>query len=78
MTTTLEKIKEMKIPVGTPIEITTDYKYFKNEKIKGYFQGTNDESYGLIRYGDSLSKVNLFSTCSIRDIKEIKILEYKK
>ena len=37
---TLDKIKEMKIPVGTPIEITTNYKYINNNlKIKGYFQG---------------------------------------
>ena len=39
MTITLEKIKEMNIPVGTPIEITTNYKNFSNYKIKGYFQG---------------------------------------
>jgi len=39
MTITLEKIKEMNIPVGTPIEITTNYKNFSNDKIKGYFQG---------------------------------------
>lgn len=42
MTITLEKIKEMNIPVGTPIELTINHSLYKekkcNHKEMGYFQ----------------------------------------
>jgi len=91
MTITLEKIKEMNIPVGTPIEITTNYKNFSNYKIKGYFQGLlkNFWSEGGVVYScEKLkSKINVkvdpfrkegIPILQIPYIKEIKIIKTKK
>ena len=42
MTITLEKIKEMNIPVGTPIELTINHSLYKEKNViikeMGYFQ----------------------------------------
>ena len=90
MTITLEKIKEMNIPVGTPIEITTNYKNFSNDKIKGYFQGLlKDIPRGMLVYScEKLkSKINVkvdpfrkegIPILQIQYIKEIKIINTKK
>ena len=84
MKLTLEKIEEMQIPLGTPIELTIEDSETKLYRAVGYY-------HGLIRgkKGDTLScdsntandsnwKPLLCNQFMISSIKEIKISEYKK
>ena len=50
MTMTLEKIKEMNIPVGTTIEIN-----FLDTKMIGYFLGLEkkEDGYDILKYASS-------------------------
>lgn len=81
MTITLEKIKEMNIPVGTPIEIN-----FLNTKLMGYFIGLEkkEDGHDILKYASSTEEIKNFgwrpygNKCIISNLKEIKILEYKK
>jgi len=76
MTMTLEKIKEMNIPVGTTIEIN-----FLDTKMIGYFLGLEkkEDGYDILKYASSTTNGRLFENPAIiSNINEIKKLEYKK
>jgi len=89
--TILDKIKEMNIPVGTPIEVivkTSDNQTFKSigyfvEVSKNGSEKKKWEKYGTLVYNISTGKhlnANFPTTQGIGTelIEDIKILEYKK
>lgn len=78
MTITLEKIKEMNIPVGTPIEMK-----FSDIKLMGYFQGLEkkEDGHDILKYASNIQDFGrrvYENPVIISNINEIKILEYKK
>ena len=85
MTKTLEEIKGMNIPIGTPIEIKWELEYTKETyRDIGYFKGLT--SYRQ-RGGKEIQEIIITSRAedthtgnrrNISKIKDIKILEYKK
>ena len=63
MTLTIEKIKEMNIPVGTPIELTMNHSLYKEEKCNhremGYFQELRREMFRSEKVTDIFSSENI-------------------
>jgi hypothetical protein len=89
--TMLEKIKEMNIPVGNPIEVIVKASDNQNFKAMGYFvevckngsENKDWEKYGTLVYNISTGKPWDSDSPTRQEIgtyyiEDIKILEYKK
>jgi hypothetical protein len=83
MTMTLEQIKGMNIPVGTPIEITLNSNS-EPYKTLGYYHGLKQRKtvqillYDTNTANDKNWKASIYNEFLVSSIKEIRILEHKK
>ena len=84
MTITLEQIEEMKIPVGTPIELTIPSLQNNSNRILGYFKRIEEhrgkrgkKEFSLV-YEQNDGYRSAEFMCLIPLVEKIKILQYKK
>ena len=86
MSITLEKIKEMNLSFGTPIEMDIINTNLEQYNLLGYYQGLHkakEMKYNVLLYDvDTLNKDNWKASIKnkilISQINNIKILDYKK